>query len=69
MDRRCRLGAGLVAEESGGDGADGQGGAGQDGVPGDRGVEPDLGLIQPELVLSELEAFFSQPPLMPVKKK
>src|ERR1039457_3183182 len=66
--RRC-LPVGLVAEKSGGDGADREGGAGQDGVPGDRGVEPDLGLVQAELVLPELESFFNQPPLMPVKRK
>jgi hypothetical protein len=27
-------------------------------VPGDRGVEADLGLVEPEAVLAELEAFF-----------
>ena len=52
--RRC-LGIGAVAQLGGGDGADGQGDRDQHGVPGDRGVEADLGLIQPETVLAELE--------------
>ena len=38
-------------------------------VAGDRGVEPDLGLVEAEAVLAEAELFFSQPPLIPVKKK
>jgi hypothetical protein len=33
-------------------------------MPGDRGVEADLGLIQPEAVLAELEIFLNQPPVM-----
>ena len=56
-----RLGAGAAAEQGGGDGADGQGGHDQHGVPGDRGVEADLGLVEPEAVLSELEIFFGRP--------
>jgi hypothetical protein len=63
------LGAGAAAQQGGGDGADGQGGHDQDGVPGDRGVQADLGLVEPEAVLPELEIFFSRPPLIPVKKK
>jgi hypothetical protein len=50
----CRggwLGAGAAAELGGGDGADGQGGHDQHGVPGDGGVEADLGLIEPEAAL------------------
>jgi len=38
-------------------------------VAADRGVEPRLALVQAEVVLSEFESFFSQPPLIPVKKK
>ncbi len=38
------LGVGAAAEQGGGDGADGQAGHDQHGVPGDRGVEADLGL-------------------------
>ena len=66
---RWRLRAGPVTQEGGGDGADREGGHDQDSVPGDRMVEPDLGLVQPELVLPELESFFNRPPLMPVKRK
>jgi hypothetical protein len=40
------------------DGADGQGGHDQHGVPGDGGVEPDLGFIKPEAVLAQPEFFF-----------
>jgi hypothetical protein len=63
------LGAGAAAEQGGGDGADGHGGHDQHGVPGDRCVEADLGLVKPEAVLAEFEIFFSQPLLIPVKKK
>jgi len=38
-------------------------------VAGDRGVQAYLRLVEAEAVLAELEIFFSQPPLMPVKKK
>jgi hypothetical protein len=38
-------------------------------VAGDRGVQPGLAVIQAEGVLAELETFFNQPPLMPVKRK
>jgi hypothetical protein len=69
LDRGWRLGIGAAPEQGGGDGADGQGGHDQHGVPGDRGVKPDLGLIQPEGVLAGPESLFSQPPLIPVKKK
>ena len=68
-DRGRCLGVGAVAEQGGGDGADGQGGHDQHGVAGDRGVEPDLALVQAEAALAELEIFFSRPPLIPVKKK
>jgi hypothetical protein len=54
LDRECRgrcLGVGAAAEQGGGDGVDGQGAHDQHGVPGDRGVEPDLGLVEPEAVL------------------
>ena len=54
-------GAGTAAQQGGGDGADGQGGHDQHGVPGDRGVEADLGLVEPEAALAELEAFFYWP--------
>jgi hypothetical protein len=54
-------GAGAAAEQGGGDGADGQGGHDQHGVPGDGGVEADLGLVEPETVLPELEIFFGRP--------
>jgi hypothetical protein len=30
-------------------------------VAGDRGVEPDLGLVEPEAALAELEGFFRRP--------
>jgi len=54
-------GAGAAAEQGGGDGADGQGRHDQHRVPGDRGVETDLGLVEPETVLPELEIFFGRP--------
>jgi hypothetical protein len=54
-------GAGAAAEQGGRDGADGQGGHDQDGVPGDRGVEADLGLVEPETVLPGLGIFFGRP--------
>ena len=38
-------------------------------MAGDRVEEPDLELVQPELVLAELEFFFNRPPLMPLKRK
>jgi hypothetical protein len=47
-----------VPVQRGGDGADGQGGHDQHGVPGDRGVEADPGLVEPEAVLPEFEVFF-----------
>ena len=56
--RGGRLAAGAAAEQGGGDGADGQGGHDQDGVPGDCGIQADLGLVGPEPVLAELEIFF-----------
>jgi len=56
--RRWWLGIGAVFEQGGCDGADCEGGHDQHGVPGDRGVEPDLGLIQPEAVLAGPETFF-----------
>jgi hypothetical protein len=60
-------GAGAAAEQGGGDGADGQGGHDQDGVPGDGGVEADLGLVEPETAFPEVEIFFNQPLLIPLK--
>jgi hypothetical protein len=62
-------GVGAAAEQGGGDGADGQGGHHQHGVPGDRVVEADLGLVEAEAALTGSEIFFSRPPLIPVKKK
>jgi hypothetical protein len=38
-------------------------------MPGDGGVEADLGLVEAEAVLSEFEIFFNWPLLMPVKRK
>jgi hypothetical protein len=61
VDRWRCLGAGAAAQQRGGDGADGQGGHDQHGVPGDRGIEADLGLVQPEAALAELEALFYWP--------
>ena len=51
----------MAAEQGGGDGADGQGAHDQHGVPGDGGVGADLGLVEPEAVLAELEIFFCGP--------
>ena len=65
--RRRGLGIGAVPELGGGDGADGQGGHDQHGVPGDRGVEADLRLVQAEEVLAGPELLFNQPLMMPVK--
>jgi hypothetical protein len=59
----------VVAHSGGGDGADGQGRHDQHRVPGDRGIKADLGLVEAEAVLAELEIFLSQPLLMPVKRK
>jgi hypothetical protein len=63
------LGAGGVPEPGGGDGADGEGGHDEDEVAADRGVEAGLALVEAKIVFSELESFFSQPPVIPVKKK
>jgi hypothetical protein len=60
-DRGRRLGIGALPELGGGDGADGQG-HDQDGVPGDRGVEADLGLIQAEEVLPGPELLLHRSP-------
>jgi len=54
---------------SGGDDADGERGHDQHGVPGDRDMRPDLGLVEAEVVLAELEILLSRPLLIPVKKK
>jgi hypothetical protein len=51
----------MTTPQGGGDGADGQGGHDQYGVPGDRGVEADLGLAEAEAVLAEFEIFFGRP--------
>lgn len=48
---------GVVAHSGGGDGADGQGRHDQHRVPGDRGIEADLGLVKAEAALAELEIF------------
>jgi len=63
------LAVGAVFEQGGGGGADDQGGHDQHEVAGDGGVEADLGLIQAEVVLAELEFFLNRPPLMPVKRE
>jgi hypothetical protein len=55
------LGVGAGAEQGGGDSADGHGGHDQHGVPGDRGIQPDLGLVEPEAVRTEFEIFFGRP--------
>jgi hypothetical protein len=49
--------AGTVAEQGGRDGADHEGGPVQYGVPRDRGLQPDLRLVQAKAVLPGLEAF------------
>ena len=51
-DWRWWPGIGAVFQQRGGNGAEGQGGHDQHGVPGDGGVEADLGLIEAEAVLS-----------------
>jgi hypothetical protein len=56
-----RLGAGPVLQLGGGNGADGQGGHDQDGVPQDRVVEADLGLVEAETALAGSEIFFNWP--------
>ena len=68
-DRRRCLGIGAVPELGGGDGADGEGGHDEHEVAADRGVEPGLALVEPEVVLPELEFFFNRPPLIPLKRK
>jgi len=55
------LGAGAAAQRGGGKGADGHGGHDQHGVPGDRVIEADLGLVEPEAILPEFEIFFARP--------
>ena len=52
-DRRRRPGIAAAAQQGGGDGADGQGGHDQHGVPGDRGVEPDLDSSSPKQPLPD----------------
>ena len=66
-ERQRRPGISAVAQQGCGDGADGQGGHDQHGVPGDRGVEPGLALVQPEAALPRSEVLFNQPPVMPLK--
>jgi hypothetical protein len=51
----------MAAEQGGGDGTDGQGGHDQHGVPGGRGIQPDLRLAGPEAVLAEPGIFFGWP--------
>ena len=67
-DRWRGLRISAVAQQGGGDRADGQGGHDQHDVAGDRGVEPGLALVQAEAVLPELEILFNRPPLMPLKQ-
>jgi hypothetical protein len=57
-DRRWCLSIGAGPEQGG---SDGQGGHHQLGVAGDRGVEADLGLIEPEAVLAQPELLFHGP--------
>ena len=64
---RRGLGAGAAAELGGGDGADREGGHDEHSVAQDRGVEPDLRLVQAEAVLAEFKIFFNRPLLIPVK--
>ena len=65
-DRWRGLGVSAFPQLRGGGGADSQGRHDQHGVPGDGGVEADLGLIQPEAVLAGLETLLNQPLLMPL---
>jgi hypothetical protein len=39
-------------QQGGGDGTSRQGGHDQDGVADDRGIQPDLGLVEPEAVFA-----------------
>jgi hypothetical protein len=50
-----------AAEQGGCDGAYGQGGHDQHSVPGDRGMQPDLGLIEPEAAFPGSEILFNRP--------
>lgn len=56
--RRC-LRVGAFPEPGSGDGADGEGRHDEHQVAADRGVEPDLALVEAEVVLGELEALLS----------
>ena len=58
-DRSGRLGIGAVAEQRGGDGADCERCHDEHRVPGDRGIQPDLRLVQAEAVLPELEGLLA----------
>src|SRR5690242_14275206 len=60
-DRRGCPGISAAAQQGGGDGADSQGGHHQHGVPGDRGAEPDLELIEPEAARTRAEILFYWP--------
>jgi hypothetical protein len=44
----------------GGGDADGERGHDQHDVPGDRGMRPDLGLVEAEVVLAELKALLGR---------
>ena len=59
--RRRGPGVGSRAGLGGGDDADGERGHDRHGVPGDRGVQPDLGLVRAEVVLAELKALLGRP--------
>ena len=60
---------GGVGRAGGGDGEQGQGAHGQHGVAVEGVPQADLVLVQPGLSLALLEALFSRPPLIPIKKK
>src|SRR5699024_8404932 len=57
-----RLGIGAGAGTSGGHSTHRQGGHDQNGVASDRFIQPDLGLVQAEQVLAELEILLDRPP-------
>ena len=54
-------GRGALPGTGGGDGAHGEGGHGQHQVPADRGAGADLGTIEPEAALADLEVFLDGP--------
>jgi hypothetical protein len=66
--RRGGLAVSAVPELGGGGGAGRERDHDEDEVAADRGVEAGLALVEAEVVLAELESFFSRPPLMPMKR-